>query len=358
MVERRPPPNLSWSTFHTDQPRSTTQTYFENTTTTWIGQRRAYRLNQTTSGTFPKMETSFATGQATTLLLSSTTPRRRGWWLDTVTSTAKRILRVRLLISVRSLLFTFTNWFPQPFNIMIRIPFERDRLSHGHLVHPVELAHLVHYWDSRKLIERDQRNALEACSSELRKMAPLIEELVNIPRPDHPLQHLAPNITAMLTGLRWEVDSRITATQQAFAPIPTPFAPYMMPVAACGDYMTTTRLHCLDSTFTLAAVALLRRWIGREHPNHGFMFRPETSDRLRQVLILCNPLSALTDNKGILRLYRYVIEMDKRCFADSLVWDAVLCLLLVAEVAGAKLRTPIYRNLQRFPFLKSWKLIH
>jgi len=80
---------------------------------------------------------------------------------------------------------------------MIRIPFERDRLSHGHLVHPIELAHLVHYWDNRKLIERDQRKALEACSTELRKMAPLVEELVNMTRPDHPLQHLAPNITSM-----------------------------------------------------------------------------------------------------------------------------------------------------------------
>ena len=114
---------------------------------------------------------------------------------------------------------------------MIRIPFERDRLSHGHLVHPVELAHLVHYWDSRKSIERDQRHALEACSSELRKMAPLVEELVNIPRPDHPLHYLVPNITAMLTDLRRKVDSRITATQQAFAPIPIHPSLPMMPVA-------------------------------------------------------------------------------------------------------------------------------
>ena len=113
---------------------------------------------------------------------------------------------------------------------MIRIPFERDRLSHGHLVHPVELAHLVHYWDSRKSIEREQLRALEACSSELRKMAPLVEELVNIPRPDHPLHYLVPNITAMLTDLRREVDSRITTTKQAFSPIPTPFTPY----DACG----------------------------------------------------------------------------------------------------------------------------
>ena len=104
---------------------------------------------------------------------------------------------------------------------MIRIPFERDRLSHGHLVHPVELAHLVHYWDSRKSIERDQLQALEACSSELRKMAPLVEELVNIPRPDHPLHHLVPNITAMLTDLRREVDS-------VFSPIPT-HPPYNFP---------------------------------------------------------------------------------------------------------------------------------
>ena len=97
-------------------------------------------------------------------------------------------------------------------------------------VHPIELAHLVHYWDNRKLIARDQLNALEACSSELRKMAPLVEEIVTIPQPDHPLHYLAPNITAMITNLRREVDSRIAATQQAFAPLPTPFTPY----DACG----------------------------------------------------------------------------------------------------------------------------
>ena len=39
-----------------------------------------------------------------------------------------------------------------------------------------------------------------------------------------------PNITAMLTDLRREVDSRITTTKQAFSPIPTPFTPY----DACG----------------------------------------------------------------------------------------------------------------------------
>ena len=53
--------------------------------------------------------------------------------------------------------------------------------------------------------------------------------------------------------------------------------------------MTTTRLHCCESLFILAAVVLLRQWIEREHPNHGFMYRPETSDPLRQVLIPCNP---------------------------------------------------------------------
>ena len=172
---------------------------------------------------------------------------------------------------------------------MIRIPFERDRLSHGHLVHPVELAHLVHYWDSRKSIERDQLHALEACSSELRKMAPLVEELVNIPRPDHPLYYLVPNITAMLTDLRREVDSRIATTKQDFSPIPTPFTPY----DACGrmrglhDNYPAPLLR--KSLFTLAAEVLLRRWIEREHLNHGSMYRLETGNHLRQVPIPCNP---------------------------------------------------------------------
>lgn len=69
-----------------------------------------------------------------------------------------------------------------------------------------------------------------------------------------------------------------------------------MPVAECEDYMTTIRHHYSDNMFTLAAVVLLRQWIGSECHNHGFMYPRETSDHLRQVLILCDPLSALIDN--------------------------------------------------------------
>ena len=146
---------------------------------------------------------------------------------------------------------------------MIRIPFERDRLSHGHLVHPIELAHLVHYWDNRKLIERDQRAALMACSTELRKMAPTVAELVNNTQPAHPLQHLVPNITSMLSRLKQEVDSRITVTDQAFAPIPTPFTPY----DGCG------RMRGLHDCYP---APLLRQYV---HPRSRSA--PPTIDRKR-----------------------------------------------------------------------------
>ena len=62
-----------------------------------------------------------------------------------------------------------------------------------------------------------------------------------------------------------------------------------MLVAACEDYMTTIQPHYSESLFTLAAEVLLRRWIEREHLNHGSMYRLETGNRLRQVLIPCNP---------------------------------------------------------------------
>ena len=366
MVERGPHPNISRSPYHTDQPRSTTQTYSEDTTTAWFGQRRAYRINQTTSGTFPKMETPFTTGKATTLLFSSTTPRRRGRWLDTVTVTAKRTLRLRQPFSVRFPIFFFRTFLlmqrwnpfdhdliPQPFTIMIRIPFERDRLSHGHLVHPVELAHLVHYWDSRKSIERDQRHALEACSSELRKMAPLVEELVNIPSPDHPLHYLVPNITAMLTDLRREVDSRITATQQAFAPIPTPFTPY----DACG------RMRGLHDNYP---APLLRKFV---YPRSRSA--PPTVDRKRtpqpwfhaSTRNLRSPPSSPDslqsihhDRRNWLTTKPLYDSSTTVCYGQKMLCCLLSCLqsvLCLLDVAGAKLRTPIHCPFQRFPIFSS-----
>jgi len=61
-----------------------------------------------------------------------------------------------------------------------------------------------------------------------------------------------------------------------------------MPVAACEDYMTTIQLHYFESLFTLVAEVLLRRLIEREHLNHGSMYRLETGNHLRQVLIPCS----------------------------------------------------------------------
>ena len=224
---------------------------------------------------------------------------------------------------------------------MIRIPFERDRLSHGHLVHPLELAHLVHYSDSRKLIERDQSNALEACSTELRKMAPLVAELVGNTQPGHPLQHLVPNITAMLTRLREEVDSRIVATNQAFASTPTPFTPY----DACG------RMRGLHDCYP---APLLRQYVyphsrsapptvdRKRVPQPWFHVSTRNFRSPRQALLPWLRLWALIASGGHLRPCYHGAILNKKCTSGE----------LDTFIAEAKFFTPMFMFL--FLFVFAW----
>ena len=102
---------------------------------------------------------------------------------------------------------------------MIRIPFDNDRISHGHLVHPLELAHFIHFWDNRQDIQRDQYNALTAVSDQLRRLSPLVAELVSNTQPEHPFQHVAPQITSILAQFREELDERLLDTNQILQPI-------------------------------------------------------------------------------------------------------------------------------------------
>lgn len=113
---------------------------------------------------------------------------------------------------------------------MIPIPFDNDRISHGHLVHPLELAHLIHFWDNRGDVQRDQQQALNTVSEQLRRLSPLVAELVNNRQPDHPFPHVVPQITELLAQFRAELDTRLRETEQVFQPIPTPHIPY----DACG----------------------------------------------------------------------------------------------------------------------------
>ena len=113
---------------------------------------------------------------------------------------------------------------------MIRIPFDSDRISHGHLVHPLELAHLIHFWDNREELHRDQFDALATVSEQLRRLSPLVAELVNNTQPDHPFQDLVPQITRIMAEFREEIDARMIDAHFVFQPIPTPHIPY----DACG----------------------------------------------------------------------------------------------------------------------------
>lgn len=113
---------------------------------------------------------------------------------------------------------------------MIRIPFDTDRISHGHLIHPLELAHLIHFWDNRQHFQHHQQTALEAVSQNLRRLSPLVAELVNNMDPTHPFPHMAPQIQGMLATLRQGLDRRLQDTNEVFQPIPTPYIPY----DACG----------------------------------------------------------------------------------------------------------------------------
>ena len=119
---------------------------------------------------------------------------------------------------------------PQPFDIMIRIPFDTERISHAHLVHPLELAHLIHFWDNRQDIQRDQHEALTTISEQLRRLAPLVAELINRSQPDHPFQHVVPQIANIMTQFREELNARLEDTDHVLDPIPTPHIPY----DACG----------------------------------------------------------------------------------------------------------------------------
>lgn len=115
-------------------------------------------------------------------------------------------------------------------HIMIRIPFDVDRISHGHLVHPLELASLIHFYDFREEIHGDQRKAVDSLSSHMRRMAPNVAELINNNQPNHPFQHIVPQISGLLGELQEELDARLQDTDWTFQPVPAPRIPY----DACG----------------------------------------------------------------------------------------------------------------------------
>lgn len=235
MVERRKSTGVSQSAYYTCNTRDSDTTGGGDIAGTRPPTNSEQRTIQTRTSPFSEVATTLTTSKKTKTFFSSTTPKRRCWWIDKrfrklLKNRQRASNRVFLVTSSNIRCFSFFHSCPQPFHIMIRIPFDRDRISHGHLVHPLELAHLVYYWDSRKIIEQDQHTALAEVSDLLRRLSPIVAELVGNTQPNHPYQHMVPQITTILEELREELDYRMVATTQTFAPIPTPFIPY----DACG----------------------------------------------------------------------------------------------------------------------------
>ena len=91
---------------------------------------------------------------------------------------------------------------------------------------------------------------------------------------------------------------------------------------------------------------LLRRWIEREHLNHGSMYRLETGNHLRQVPTPCNPFITIAAiewyARQLLTLLRWFAEKKEK---DSCCFSEPNLRFILIWVAGAKLRTPNYHFL-------------
>ena len=101
----------------------------------------------------------------------------------------------------------------------------RDRRSNSHVIHPWELALLVHSYDHRFALKEEQLSCLTRTQTALRRAAPLMAELLDRVGPDHPsYEHLhEPRI--LLARLQQSLTDQQDIIEKAFSPIPTPFIP-------------------------------------------------------------------------------------------------------------------------------------
>ena len=89
----------------------------------------------------------------------------------------------------------------------------------------------------------------------------MVAELVNRSQPEHPFQHVVPQIANILTQFREGLNARLEDTRQVFQPIPTPHIPY----DACG------RMRGPQDCYP---APILQPYIGSDNIHLGFTLRP------------------------------------------------------------------------------------
>lgn len=138
-VERSKSTGVSHSAYYTCNTRDSDTTGDGDIAGTRPPTNSEQRTIQTrTNSPFSKVATTFTTSKKTKTFFSSTTPKRRCWWIDKrfrklLKNRQRASNRVFLVTSSNIRCFSFFRSCPQPFHTMIRIPFDRDRISHGHL---------------------------------------------------------------------------------------------------------------------------------------------------------------------------------------------------------------------------------
>ena len=138
MMERRKYTGVSQSTYYTCNTRDSDTTGDGDIAGTRPPTNSEQRTIQTRNSPFSEVATTFITSKKTKTFFSSTTPKRRCWWIDKrfrklLKNRQQASNRVFLVTSSNIRCFSFFHSCPQPFHIMIRIPLDRDRISHGHL---------------------------------------------------------------------------------------------------------------------------------------------------------------------------------------------------------------------------------
>lgn len=101
----------------------------------------------------------------------------------------------------------------------------RDPRSNSHLIHPWELALLVHSYDHRLALKEAQSSCLARAQMALRRAAPLMAELFDRVGPHHPSYEHLHEPRTLLAQLQQSLTDQEDIIERAFPPIPTPFIP-------------------------------------------------------------------------------------------------------------------------------------
>ena len=96
--------------------------------------------------------------------------------------------------------------------------------THGHLLHPWELATLVHNYDRQMELQQNQLTYVRQAQTALRRAAPL-SELLNRVGPTVPNYEYLYETRQLLTHMQQRVTEQERVIIDAFLPLPTPFVP-------------------------------------------------------------------------------------------------------------------------------------